>query len=279
MSGKVICDHPEAEGDGMECITPDQCTYKEVENGGSVCVHALDNILPDREEVMEGELLAPESNVPATTEWSMLQYADWISASWRSSMEGILETGRRLVEAKSKLQHGEYLAMVKDKLPFGDTMALRLRRIATCPHFSNTDTYPHLPNSWNSLYHITTLTEDEFKKLVDTGHIKPNTTYREILQLKEAIKNKKSQARDPSPTSQADAGKKQIALPPPKPKRPNKIITVRLSASNAGLLLHLCRSKSIAESLRFWAESKNIDAAQELADIADILEAFGAPTI
>ena len=52
-------------------------------------------------------------------------------------MEGIIEVGRTLVEAKKELQHGEFLAMIRNSLPFGEDTAQRLMTIARDERLTN----------------------------------------------------------------------------------------------------------------------------------------------
>ena len=82
-----------------------------------------------------------------------LTRAEWaarITALWQQSLTGIIETGRSLIEAQDNLDHGEWLLMVKNDLPFGAKTAQRLMKISTDPRLAAHA--PHLPPSWYSMY-------------------------------------------------------------------------------------------------------------------------------
>ncbi len=69
---------------------------------------------------------------------------DAITAAWRSSVEGIVECGLRLMAAKEDLPHGSFEAMIEDRLPFASSTARRLMAIVpwyeiksfTCERFT-----------------------------------------------------------------------------------------------------------------------------------------------
>ena len=62
-------------------------------------------------------------------------FAELITASWRKAVTSIIETGRLLIQAKAKLDHGEFLRMFSNRLvqgsvPFGPRTAEMLMTIA-----------------------------------------------------------------------------------------------------------------------------------------------------
>jgi hypothetical protein len=61
---------------------------------------------------------------------SKQRWVQEITATWRKSLESILDTGRLLIEAKEKLDPGEFLEMIVRDLPFGERTAQRLMAIA-----------------------------------------------------------------------------------------------------------------------------------------------------
>ncbi len=162
------------------------------ENQNQLTITTPDND-PEAIKVVEGEVVVEETGVtnPRAT---IDEFAAWISDSWRSSMEGILETGRRLMEAKNKLPYGDYMKMIADRLPFGDSVALRLRKIAESPLFSNPAPVQDLPHSYSVLYEMIAFSQKNFDNLLNSGAINKNTTRNEIIQLKRAINNPKSKS-------------------------------------------------------------------------------------
>jgi hypothetical protein len=61
--------------------------------------------------------------------WTPQYAAEHVIASWRDAVESIIETGRRLIEAKARVGHGHWQDTVA-LLPFGDSTARKLMQIA-----------------------------------------------------------------------------------------------------------------------------------------------------
>jgi hypothetical protein len=95
-------------------------------------------------------------------------WAARIAERWRASVESIIETGRLLLEAKATLQHGEFGMMCESQLPFSARTAQRLIAIAQDNRLSNINATRAslLPASWNSLYELTRLSDDEFEAAI-----------------------------------------------------------------------------------------------------------------
>ena len=71
-----------------------------------------------------------------------------IRKAWQRSIEGILETGRLLVQAREALPHGGFEIMVRDQLPFGARTARMLVAIAEHPVLGSIQQDPtRYPNS------------------------------------------------------------------------------------------------------------------------------------
>lgn len=116
------------------------------------------------------------------------QFIDEISSTWQKSIIAVLDTGKLISEAKEKLDHGEFLAMIKNKLPFGSSTAQRLMKIAADTRLTNTAHVQHLPPSWGTLYEISKLEDDEFEANIANGTINPNMERRDIAQKIKAVK-------------------------------------------------------------------------------------------
>ena len=99
-----------------------------------------------------------------------------INAAWNKSLEGIFEAGRFLAESKSELAHGEFMAMVKDDLCFGQSTAAKLMKVARDPRITNSEFVPNLPPSWGTLHELTKLSDEQFEGGLESGLINPNMT-------------------------------------------------------------------------------------------------------
>lgn len=102
---------------------------------------------------------------------------------WQSTVEGILEVGRLLIEAKASLPHGEFGDMIDADLPFKPRTAQRLMVIAADDKLSNTTHVSYLPPAWGTLHAITRLPIDVFEKAIGDGTINPEVQRSTITKL------------------------------------------------------------------------------------------------
>lgn len=126
-------------------------------------------------------------------EWTPKEAADYVSDSWRSAVESIIETGRRLVEAKQRVGRGNWLDAVQ-LMPFGERTAQRLIEISRNPVLSNPTYTSHLPASWMTLATLAQLPAEEVTALIDNGRITPELKQTEARALVAG-------RRDPDPVS------------------------------------------------------------------------------
>jgi len=101
-------------------------------------------------------------------------WAARITECWRSSVEGIIRTGRLLIEAKADLAHGEFGSMCASELPFTQRTAQMLMAIAADPRLANAKFISYLPASWGTLYELTKLSDDEFTNAIEQRVIRPD---------------------------------------------------------------------------------------------------------
>jgi Protein of unknown function (DUF3102) len=108
------------------------------------------------------------------------QWAARISAAWQQSVTSIIETGWLLTEAKTALDHGEWLPMVETDLPFQRNTAQRLMKIAADSRLANRAHVPLLPPSWGTLYELTKLDDDTFDQKLRDGTINPEMQRKDV---------------------------------------------------------------------------------------------------
>jgi hypothetical protein len=84
-----------------------------------------------------------------------------ITATWRKSVESIIETGRLLVEAKASLAYGQFGDLI-EKLPFSHRTAQCLMRIAEHRMLVNPHTCAELPASWRALAELARIPEERW---------------------------------------------------------------------------------------------------------------------
>jgi Protein of unknown function (DUF3102)/Temperature dependent protein affecting M2 dsRNA replication len=98
----------------------------------------------------------PINSEPINSDWR--SYASKITADWQKAVESIIETSKLLMEAKGKVDHGDWLKLAK-ALPFTDRTAQMLMAIAANPVLSNANHGSDLPASWRALYELTKLSD------------------------------------------------------------------------------------------------------------------------
>ena len=114
------------------------------------------------------------------------QWATYIGNCWHHAVEGVIETGRMLIDAQDNLEHGEFLPMVKNDLPFGEDTAQRLMALARHPVISNAAHARHLPPHWMTLFEMTRLPPKEVADRIANGTINNKTTRKQVRDLRVA---------------------------------------------------------------------------------------------
>jgi Protein of unknown function (DUF3102) len=128
-----------------------------------------------------------EPNTLAVEKW-----VDRIATAWQKQIPSIFEVGNFLEAAKAELKHGQFVEMVKNKLPFSRQTANKLMKIAQFEPFRNDAARRHLPANWTILNHLCLLTEEKFEEGVKNGIINPKMKTRDAKMLR-GIEEKKRQ--------------------------------------------------------------------------------------
>lgn len=105
-------------------------------------------------------------------EWTPQQAASHVSEAWQNAVESIVETGRRLIEAKQRVGHGRWLEAVA-LMPFSERTAQALAQIARHPDLSNPQHVAGLPASWGTLAVLAQLPPGEVARRIEAGDITP----------------------------------------------------------------------------------------------------------
>jgi hypothetical protein len=121
----------------------------------------------------------PKTTVPETVVVRMVEptppwrsYATKITAAWRQAVESIVETGKLLIEAKAKVDPGNWLKLAEE-LPFGERTAQRLMEIARHPILSNPTHGSHLPPSWRTLYELSKIDDQVLLARIEDHSVHP----------------------------------------------------------------------------------------------------------
>ena len=115
------------------------------------------------------------------------QAAYWaakITTIWQRAVQDVFEVGQNLIDAKDKLEHGQFEGMIESDLPFGPSTAQRLMAIARDKKLTNPAHVQLLPASWGTLYALSQLPDDAFNKAVQSGAIKPDMQRADVHALR-----------------------------------------------------------------------------------------------
>jgi hypothetical protein len=104
-------------------------------------------------------------------------------AARRKSLQSFFKTGDWLIEAKDKLEHGAFTAMIRNDLPFKARKAQMLMAVATDKRLQNANHGSLLPPHWRTLYKLTKLDDVAFDKAIVSGTIHPEMQRRDAEAL------------------------------------------------------------------------------------------------
>jgi hypothetical protein len=139
-------------------------------------------------------LIAEFSSVNQAEFW-----AERIRTSLSRSIESIIQAGRDLIEAKAKLEHGEWERMFDDELlPFGARTARRLMAIANHPILSNRTHASDLPSSWMTLYELSRVPEPKLEEALSSGTITPEMPRKAVAALIDRAEQEAAGPFDPT---------------------------------------------------------------------------------
>ena len=113
-------------------------------------------------------------------------WATEIRGLMRATVEGIIATGKALIQAKAELAHGEWQAMVLGDLGMDLRTVQVLMKLAHNPRFAkatNSTVLSVLPKALSTLTAIANLPEKAFNTAIETGKITPKTTAKQVQAL------------------------------------------------------------------------------------------------
>jgi hypothetical protein len=136
---------------------------------------------------------------------SMEEHVARITESWRGSVEKVIETCIRVVEAKEELEHGKFLAMIRTKLPFGERTAQMLMHVGNHPTMTTNTGYgrkpnpkfiSYLPPSWATLHELSRIPAERLERLIHAGTITCETKGTEVRAIIESYTGEYGSALD-----------------------------------------------------------------------------------
>lgn len=135
--------------------------------------------------VVDGEVLPPLTTVE--------DFAAEVERLWRASQDHAVEVGRRLNEAKAKLEHGAFMQMTAERLPFSHSVANRLMRVASA---IDSGRYPveRLPSNYSIVDQLVTLSPEEWTAAEQEGVVRPDVGIREVTAFKRKMRQRDADA-------------------------------------------------------------------------------------
>jgi hypothetical protein len=115
-------------------------------------------------------------------------FAQEIRGLWEDARKRFLDIGKYLIQAKKKLAHGEYMAMIHDDLPFNVSIAFQLRAVAEAVEDKRM-TVEELPLTYSAAYHLATLNDDELTEARQRNLVRPNVRRSDVVDFKKALRD------------------------------------------------------------------------------------------
>ncbi len=115
------------------------------------------------------------------------EFSQAIAAAWQGIEKRYLLIGRYLLQAKQKLDHGDYLDMIERDLPFNRNNAYRMREVAESIDRGRV-AETELPRSYSVIYEVVTLSDTELSTARKRGLIRPDLRRHEIVSFKREMR-------------------------------------------------------------------------------------------
>lgn len=124
-------------------------------------------------------------------------WAERIRAQMNKTLEDILELGTLLIECKTSLPDGQYLATL-DLVGLDHRVAQMYARIARNPVLTNAKTFSHLPPHYSKLNLLAHLDDADLQQAVDEGRVWPSMKVKDVKALVETTRVSRSQTKTPA---------------------------------------------------------------------------------
>ena len=122
-----------------------------------------------------------------------------ITEAWQKQVIDIFEVGSLLEASREEIGRGGWMVMVREELPFGQSTANKLLKIAENENLRNSEHVPNLPAHWGTLYELTKLTEEQFAAGIENRTINPKMQRKDVMALR-GIKPKETKKEPNRPS-------------------------------------------------------------------------------
>ena len=150
-----------------------------------------DMLRPDAHALPPSRVMATAMEAAPSPLDTADDYVAEVARLWQASQDHAVDIGRRLNEAKAKLEHGEFMSMTAERLPFSHSVANRLMRVATA---IDSGRYPleRLPNNYSIVDQLVTLSPEEWRAAEEEGVVRPDVGIREVTAFKRKMREKEN---------------------------------------------------------------------------------------
>ena len=134
--------------------------------------------------LLEGDARVQALQAAVRTPKSPDDYVAEIGRLWNRAQSAFLDIGRLLIRAKETLPHGEYTVAVEERLPFASRTAYQLREAARWAlemEKRNAIELSQLPNSYSTIYLLSTLDPPTYEAAERDGIVRPDLRRTELI--------------------------------------------------------------------------------------------------
>lgn len=110
-------------------------------------------------------------------------FAREIGALWKRAQATFLTIGQYLNQAKDRLPHGEFNAMIERDLPFGSKTAHQIRAASAAVQSGRLPA-AQLPPNYTTLYYLSTLPDAALEQARRDGLLRPDLRRAEVVAFK-----------------------------------------------------------------------------------------------
>jgi hypothetical protein len=114
-------------------------------------------------------------------------FAEAIGDAWIEAEENFTAIGRYLNQAKSVLNHGEFMTMVENDLPFRYSTANRLMKVAAALDVGMLPA-DRLPPSYATVYELLTLSDEERRQAIEEGVVRPDMQRKDVTEFRKRLR-------------------------------------------------------------------------------------------
>jgi hypothetical protein len=115
------------------------------------------------------------------------EFASAIGIAWEGAQRRLLLIGQYLIQAKERLPHGEFEAMIAEDLPFGKGVVYQLRTVAAAVR-SGRLPEDKVPRDVTAAHELVSLTDTELMQAEAAGLVRPNVPRAEVRAFRRQIR-------------------------------------------------------------------------------------------